>query len=171
MNKIWAFIATLCVFIAFLITYTCAMFFCYPILFCDSIITVSNQYGIEKEFVQSIIKAESNYRSDVVSSRGAIGLMQILPSTAVYINNLYNITDEEIDLTIPEMNINIGTAYLHYLYEKFENCDVVICAYNAGESVVRGWLDEEGNLAEILYDETYYYYNKVKYSYKIYKNI
>ena len=44
----------------------------------------------------------------------------------------------------PETNILYGCFYLDYLFDKFENAKVVICAYNAGESKVRDWIDENG---------------------------
>ena len=73
----------------------------------------------------------------------------------------------------PETNIKYGCFYLKYLFDKFERQDVVICAYNAGEGVIRDWLDEQGNLVKekISYEETRNYLKKVSEYYEYYKNV
>ena len=68
-----------------------------------------------------------------------------------------------------------GTYYFNYLYQKFENLDIAICAYNAGETTVRNWLCDEQyskdgfSLDFIPYLETQNYLQKVKTNYFIYK--
>lgn len=133
----------------------------------------SEEYGLEKELVLSVIKAESDFQETAVSKSGAIGLMQIIPRTAKWIATEFNELYEKQKMFEPETNIKYGCFYLNYLFDKFKKQDVVICAYNAGEGVVRDWLDENGNLIKekISYEETRNYLKKVSEYYENYKNL
>ena len=133
----------------------------------------SEEYGLEKELVLAVIKAESNFQETAVSKSGALGLMQIIPRTAKWIAGEFNELYEKQKMFEPETNIKYGCYYLRYLFDKFGNYDVVICAYNAGEGVVGDWLDENNNLIEekISYPETKKYLKKVKSYIETYKNV
>ena len=133
----------------------------------------SVEYGLEKELVLAVIKAESDFQETAVSKSGAIGLMQIIPRTAKWIATEFNEIYERQKMFEPETNIKYGCFYLNYLFDKFKKQDVVICAYNAGEGVVRDWLDEQGNWVEekISYEETRNYLKKVSEYYEYYKNV
>ena len=97
--------------------------------------------------------------------------MQILPSTAKWIAEEKDEVFEKENLFSAEVNIEYGCFYLRYLFDKFDDFDTVICAYNAGETKVRDWI-EDGKLVEnrIDYVETMGYLRKVRKFYKIYKN-
>lgn len=138
----------------------------------DLVEKYSNEYRLEKEFVLAIIKAESNFDEKAVSKSGAMGLMQIIPSTAKWISEELDDFYLKENLFDAETNIRYGCFYLNYLFSKFNSINEVICAYNAGEGVVRQWLDENGNLIEskISIGETKIYYEKVKTYYENYKN-
>jgi soluble lytic murein transglycosylase len=71
-----------------------------------------------------------------------------------------------------ETNIKFGCFYLNYLFSKFKDKDVVICAYNAGEGVVRNWINEDGSLdrSKISFDETKKYLERVNVFYDSYKS-
>ena len=143
--------------------------------YCDTVTKYSFKYNVDANLVYAVIKAESNFNEDALSSKGAIGLMQILPSTGLYIsqmlnedfnvNNLYSFTD----------NIKYGTYYLNYLFGKFNDLDLVIAAYNAGEGNVYNWLelysDDGIHLNNIPFKETKNYLEKVKNYYSKYKNM
>jgi soluble lytic murein transglycosylase len=136
------------------------------------VVKYSNEYGIEKALVFAIIKTESNFDANAKSSSGAMGLMQIIPSTA---NWIADELDEKIDdnsLFDEETNIKFGCFYLNYLFSKFKTKNAVICAYNAGEGAVQKWLDENGEvvLSKIDYSETLNYLKKVNGYYSIYKS-
>lgn len=133
----------------------------------------SAEYNLEKELVFAIVKAESDFDEKAVSKSGALGLMQIIPNTAKWIASEFDELYEKQKLFEPETNIKYGCFYLKYLYDKFEYQDVVICAYNAGESVVRDWLDEDGKLLteKISYEETRKYLNRVSEFYEKYKKV
>jgi soluble lytic murein transglycosylase-like protein len=95
------------------------------------IASASRKHGVPTALVKSIVATESNFRSDAVSSRGSIGLMQLLPSTA---------RQYGADATVPEQNIDAGTRYLRFLIERYRNSSSplknVIAAYNAGFGAV-----------------------------------
>lgn len=133
----------------------------------------SAEFSVEPALVYAIIRAESNFNPKAISSAGAIGLMQILPSTADWIAEKLKISDfKESQLHVPETNIRFGCYYLNYLLSKFKSLDVTICAYNAGEGVVKNWINPDGTLDEekIDYPETREYLRKVRQGYKCYKN-
>lgn len=124
-------------------------------------------YGVEKELVLAVIKTESSFNENALSKKGAVGLMQLLPSTADYIakrvgyNGVINLYDKDV-------NVNLGTAYLKYLLDKFGNVKYALMAYNAGEGRVNKWL-KEGLVEPVPYKETDLYVKKVLKWRKIYK--
>ncbi|MDN5303283.1 MAG: soluble lytic murein transglycosylase [Fusobacteriaceae bacterium] len=124
----------------------------------------SKKYNIEDKLVLAIIKVESNFNENAISYKGAVGLMQVMPSTASWITKKYNF-NREYDLLSPIDNIEIGIMYLSYLNKKF-NGDLqnVLIAYNAGSQRVYNdkWKDIK---------ETKFYIYKVKISYFFYKYI
>jgi soluble lytic murein transglycosylase-like protein len=95
------------------------------------IASASRRHGVPTALVKSIVAIESNFRSEAISSRGSIGLMQLLPSTA---------RQYGADARVPEQNIDAGTRYLRFLIERYRNSNSplknVIAAYNAGYSAV-----------------------------------
>ena len=121
--------------------------------------------------VYAIIKAESDFQEDAVSLAGAVGLMQLLPRTAKWIAEEVDGVYYYEELFNKAKNIEYGCYYLRYLFDKFNDMDIVICAYNAGETKVREWV-EDGNLVlnKIDYPETRNYLKNVKGYYRIYKN-
>jgi soluble lytic murein transglycosylase-like protein len=100
----------------------------------DIIYSTSDKYNIEPSLIKAVITAESNWKTTAVSTKGAIGLMQLMPSTAtdMLVNNPYD----------PEENIEGGTKYLRYLLDIF-NGDVTLAlaAYNAGPERVKKFRD------------------------------
>lgn len=151
---------------------TLAINYSYPIKYKSTVTNNAIKFKIDEALVYSIIKAESSFKSYQISSKNAVGLMQILPSTASYIMDK-NISSE--DLMKIETNIEVGCKYLRYLFDKFYDIDVVICAYNAGEGNVRKWLNSKEyslngkNLYKIPFKETDNYLKKVKSAYKFYE--
>lgn len=151
-----------------------AMFF--PIKYENLINVNAQKYNLEPYVIASVINVESSFKKDAKSNAGAVGLMQILPSTASYVSSIYNINySNSSDLFSPEINIEVGCAYLRYLLNKFNNLETTIASYNAGETVVRSWLNNEEysinkkSLINIPYTETKNYINKINKNIKIYK--
>ena len=86
-------------------------------------------YGLDPKLVHAVIRAESGYNTNAVSSKGAIGLMQLIPATA----QRYGVQDSYD----PGQNIQGGTRYLRDLMKMFNgNLELAIAGYNAGENAV-----------------------------------
>ena len=147
--------------------------FCvYPKGYSEIVATYAEKYDLEEAFVFAVIKAESDFNEKAVSKSGARGLMQIMPTTGKWIASELDkglfLSDDLFDA---ETNVEFGCFYLNYLFGKFSDLKAVICAYNAGETVVRDWLDKEGFLMEqkIEFSETKIYLQRVLEFYEIYK--
>jgi soluble lytic murein transglycosylase-like protein len=90
---------------------------------------VAARHQVDEKLVHAVIQAESAYRTNAVSTSGAVGLMQLMPATASRFGVL--------DSNNPEQNIDGGTRYLRHLLDLFpNNLDLAIAAYNAGENSV-----------------------------------
>lgn len=101
----------------------------------------SSRNKIDKNWAYAISRRESSFAADARSSAGAIGLMQILPSTAGYVNK-GKVTRNQ--LKKPNINIRLGTQYLDYLKKKSKGNEVIATAsYNAGYHKVKRWLPKE----------------------------
>jgi len=89
------------------------------------------QAGLPPEIVHSVARAESGYRIDAVSPKGAVGLMQLMPGTAAELN---------ADPHDPEQNARAGAQYLRQLLLKYQNdphqVSKAVAAYNAGPAAV-----------------------------------
>ncbi len=138
---------------------------CFPLKYQQEIIVASKLYSVDPVLIASVINAESSFDKNKVSSKHAIGLMQLLPSTA------QSLTDKEIDLFDPATNIKLGVKYLAYLIKKFDDVDTALFAYNAGEGNVTRWLTEQGKtcLNTCPFKETNAYVTKIKKSMKFYR--
>ncbi len=114
----------------------------FPLAYHKTIAKYANHYQLSKEFIYAIIRQESTFRENVVSSAGAHGLMQVLPKTAKNIANQQKIPYQgEKQLFSPPTNIHIGSAYLQYLSKRFNQHPLLMAAaYNAGPSQVLYWL-------------------------------
>lgn len=129
----------------------------------------SAKYEVDPYLVAAVIKVESGFRKDVHSHRGAVGLMQLMPTTARWISRQVDDTPFDMDkLHEPETNIRYGIWYLSSLEREFEGNDIlVLAAYNAGRGNVSDWMEEYGwdydfkDVDEIPYEETRAYVHKV----------
>lgn len=142
----------------------------------DVIIEKANLYNVDKNLVLAIAKKESKFDENALSSAGAMGIMQIMPRTALWISEEIGLEDFEIsDLNNAEINIEMGVFYLSYLSKKFNNLSTIICAYNAGETTVLNWLNSSEysgdgkTLNKIPYKETENYLKGVIFNLKVYQ--
>lgn len=104
----------------------------------------SAEFGVPEDLVWSVIKTESGFDSSAVSSKGAVGLMQLMPSTFEWLTD--DILREYLGIGMlydPETNIKYGTYYLSRLYNRFGDWDTAIAAYNGGEGNVSEWLKDK----------------------------
>ncbi|MDR3134791.1 MAG: transglycosylase SLT domain-containing protein, partial [Deltaproteobacteria bacterium] len=105
----------------------------HPLCFGRPILRAWRQLGLSPQLVLSVIRTESAFQAEVVSSSNARGLMQLLPSTAERMaasEGDQNFREES--LFEPELNIRYGTAYLGQLVRAFGNRSLAIAAYNGG---------------------------------------
>ncbi len=92
----------------------------------------SQDYGVDQHLIKAVIRAESNFDTRAISHKGARGLMQLMPGTAIK----YQIHTTE--LFDPEKNIEAGTKHLRFLLSLFNNkTELALAAYNAGEHRVK----------------------------------
>ncbi|WP_245592043.1 lytic transglycosylase domain-containing protein [Clostridiisalibacter paucivorans] len=149
----------------------------FPIKYRGYIDEYAYKYSIDPLLVASIIKTESGYDKDALSSKGAMGLMQILPSTGKWAaENLKLENFNEEKLYNPETNIMIGCWYINNLNNQFDDeLRLVLAAYNGGSGNVSKWLKNEKysndgkELNKIPFKETEDYIEKVLKTYKLYK--
>ena len=124
--------------------------------------------------IYAVMKAESGFDEKAVSAAGAVGIMQLMPSTAEFIAKLNGIEFQAERLKEAEYNAMLGSLYLEYLSERFPITSTVLAAYNAGEGTVAQWLNDSSispdglNLTKIPYPETARYIKKVEKFRKIY---
>ena len=140
----------------------------FPNKYNEIITEKSRKYNIEKHIVASVINIESRYDKKAVSHVGAIGLMQILPSTAEEIALKLGDDYEQIDLFDEETNIEYGCFYLRYLLDLFDgNIINALASYNWGLNNVKKWIkdgnvDESFTITNIPVKETKNYIKKFK---------
>lgn len=113
----------------------------FPTPYSDQFERFSSRSKVDKTWAYAISRRESSFASDAHSSAGAIGLMQLLPSTARYVNKG---SVSRNQLKKPHINIRLGTQYLKYLKKKSKGNEVIATAsYNAGYHKVKRWLPQE----------------------------
>jgi soluble lytic murein transglycosylase len=95
----------------------------------EAVTHYAKEYRLSPALLMAIIKAESGFNPTVISKAGAVGLMQLIPETAIRhgVQNLYDTRD----------NIAGGARHLRYLLDRFHgNVRLALAAYNAGERKV-----------------------------------
>ncbi len=141
----------------------------HPLKYMEFVEKYSAEYSVPKSVILSVIKCESDFKSNAVSSAGAVGLMQMMPDTFTWLS--YDKLGENHDagmLYDPETNIKYGTYYLSYLFAEFGHWETVYAAYNCGPNKVKEWqtdteyADANGILKKIPIKETKGYVSKVK---------
>ena len=90
------------------------------------------EYGVDYEMVKAVIQTESNWNHKAVSTSGAIGLMQVLPSTA-----MSEFKTPKKDLYDPYVNVTVGIKYLSELNEHFDDMESTLTAYSHGPTVTK----------------------------------
>ncbi len=149
----------------------------YPLEYEDVIIKYADEYQLDKHLVMGVISAESRFDADAVSSKDAVGLMQIKADTAQWCVERLNINADISDLSNADVNVHIGCAYLDYLKDLFENEETAVAAYNAGLGNVRKWLEnaeysaDGKTLSKIPFEETEKYVERVFSRKKTYKKL
>jgi soluble lytic murein transglycosylase len=139
----------------------------FPIGYWDLIRKHAAQQNLDPYVVAALVAQESTFVPDIRSSANAVGLMQLLPSTARQYARALNMKYSPKLLTNPEANIRIGTAYLADKLRQFGELHLVLASYNAGERAVRRWIAERPTVAldefidDIPFPETQNYVKKI----------
>ncbi len=134
----------------------------------------SREFDVPVAMILAVMRTESDFRADAVSEAGAVGLMQLMPSTFDFLRE--ELLQESLSpdrITDPDVNIRYGSYYLSYLYQRFPSWPLALAAYNAGEGRVEEWLSDErlakdGVLHTIPYPETDAYVRAVLTHYEYY---
>ena len=149
----------------------------YPQKYSEYVEKYAKEYQIEQELIYAVIKAESNFEAEAVSNKKALGLMQVLESTALEVAEKLELKVTREEILNPEINICLGTKYLSNLIEKYGNIELAVASYNAGIGNVDGWIEEgtikkDGtDIENIPFKETNNYVRKVLKGYEIYKEL
>jgi soluble lytic murein transglycosylase len=131
----------------------------YPLEYEEIVRGHSRNYRLPPELLAAVIYQESKFRADARSASGAIGLMQLLPSTAEGIAERTGGTRFRVsDLYDPELNVRYGAWYLRHLLDRYGDERTALAAYNAGQRNVDRWRAAgEG----IPFQETRHYVTRV----------
>ena len=150
----------------------------FPLGFGDIIEESTRLQNIDKYLVAAVIREESRFDPDIVSWAGAVGLMQIMPSTAYRLKKDLGLRLADVsEINDVKINIILGTHYLSILTSDFKQIPFALVAYNAGENVLKKWMNEFSYddiiefIENIPYKETRFYVKKVLRSYWQYRTM
>lgn len=145
--------------------------------------TTPQSLPIERALTLAIARQESEFDASAVSPSNALGLMQLLPSTAKEIAKKIDKPFSRAKLFEPRYNMELGSAYLGRLVDGFSGSYVMaIASYNAGPGRVRQWIAQfgaaEGSVEEIVnwieripYEETRNYVQRVLENLQVYRHL
>ena len=139
-----------------------------------------NGFNLEPELIYAFMHQESMFNKNAKSYRGAMGLMQVMPSTAKFISSNKDVKNNNADiLKIPEINLDVGQEYINYLLKlKSVNNNLIYltAAYNGGPGNLKKWQSEINHLDDPLFfmesipsRETRWFIEKVLTKYWIYQ--
>jgi soluble lytic murein transglycosylase len=140
----------------------------YPLAY-DSIVRGhADNYRLDPALLAAVIYQESKFDAQARSDAGAVGLMQLQPETAKGIalrtgGSRFHVDD----LTNPELNVRYGSWYLRHLLDKYDDEEVALAAFNAGQGNVDSWRREGKGIA---FAETRAYVDRVAELKEIYRD-
>ena len=151
----------------------------YPRRYSAFVTKYCSDYGVPETIAYAVIKCESDFEQNAVSSANppALGLMQLTEETYEWVASLLGENPSAFDIYDPGTNIRYGVYLLSHLYRYYENWDTVFAAYNAGIGRVDKWLEDpeysdgNGNLTYIPFKETRNYVKKVNNARDIYERL
>lgn len=140
----------------------------------EEVLAAEKRSGVDRALIWAVMKRESKFNKQAVSASGAVGLMQLMPSTAAETAEKEGISN--VNLYSPYENILLGALQLKTLLKRFGGDTVsALGAYNAGPAKVSAWHKNFGNgkfwLEEIPYAETREFIRCVFENYSVYKMI
>ena len=141
--------------------------------------TFSAKYRVDPYLAIAVMKNESGFNPEAKSKTGALGLMQIMPDTGVWIaksTDFPNFKDQM--LLLPELNIKFGCWYLGELEHEFQDNEILmLAAYNAGRGTVKEWMEENewdynfNDISQIPFSDTRKYVELVRRDKKRYQEL
>lgn len=149
----------------------------YPRDFWDEALKYSKESGLDPYLVLSIIRQESAFDSKAISSSGALGLMQIMPSTGKSLIAKKGLDSFDVNsLFDSELNISLGAGYFaDLLKSNGRSLPLALASYNAGSGRVKSWLKKAGGASQeefiefIPFNETRNYVKNVLRNYTVYQ--
>ena len=139
--------------------------------------------SVDPALIHAIIRKESTFNSQIVSSAGATGMMQVMPATGQRLAKQLKLPFDSEQLKQPDYNIKLGCEYVRQQLENFDGSVVLmLAAYNAGPKPVRRWLEAFGDprapqvdiidwIEKIPYGETRNYVQRVMENYRVYQTV
>lgn len=152
----------------------------YPRHYTDYVTRYAEAYDVPENLIYAVIRTESDFDRDAVSSVGAVGLMQLMPETFEWLRDYQLRETLELGMRAdPETNVRYGVYYLRFLYDRYGTWLEACAAYNAGPGRVDAWLDDAslvdvfGHLEarSIPFDETRAYVMAIERSYAAYDRL
>lgn len=151
-RRIWGFAVGMCILLAAMISYAVLQQddiqrrYIYPFYYRGVIEKYSQEYQVDEYLIIAMVKTESKFQPEAISSYGAMGLMQLMPETAIWISGQLDDTDFYLEqLKEPQCNLRYGIWYLSSLQKEFNgNETLMLAAYNAGRGNVRSWMEQYG---------------------------
>lgn len=152
----------------------------YPLEYSEYVSEYASEFMVDETLIFAVIRTESGFRSEVTSSAGAMGLMQIMPDTFSWLQE--NLDGEVIytdsDLLNPQINIRYGTYFLSVLLSHYDGREkLAVAAYNAGMTNVDNWLEDSNysldglTLDDVPYGETKQYIERVENTKAVYESL
>jgi len=113
----------------------------YPFLYREMVVRAAAEEGLDPTVVAALTRQESAFDADIVSAAGAVGLMQIMPTTGRDLSRTHGPADFSVaSLEAPEVNLHLGTRYLRTMWDRYEgSLPLVLSAYNAGPTRASAW--------------------------------
>ena len=150
----------------------------YPRKYRDYVETYASRFSVPEAVLYAVMRTESGFDSAAESSAGAVGLMQLMPDTFLWLTQdvLHEYLEDGMRYD-PETSIRYGACLLSRYYLRFGRWELAFAAYNAGETRVDGWLADEsiadgtGGLRRIPYRETKHYVSKVQKAVSVYEKL
>ena len=149
----------------------------YPLAHADRIAEAARAAGVPASLLFGLIRQESVFTEDAKSRAGALGLMQVMPSTGRLLYRKENGKGRP-DLADPEANLRLGARYLRQLIDTFSgDTAAALAAYNAGPGRVRAWkrasalVPEDEFLESIPFSETRLYVKRVLFFQSVYASL
>ena len=138
-------------------------------------------FSVDKELIYAFMHQESMFNASAKSNQGAMGLMQVLPSTAKFITSSKDVKRNNSNiLKVPEINLEVGQEYIEYLLGLeivSNNLIYLAAAYNGGPGNLKKWKEETNFLEDPLFfmesipsRETRWFIEKILTKYWIYQN-